>query len=156
MNENTIEQLISTLYEMVEDAWSVPLSADKCVLERDKVLDILDEIRANFPNEIKMAREILEKRNSYIDNGKREADVMKKQAEEYAKRLVNEHEIVQDAKKKAADITAGAERNSRELYKAASEYCDDAMKRTEEAVSKALDELKTSRAQFQKAARERK
>lgn len=156
MNENTIEQLISTLYEMVEDAWSVPLSADKCVLERDKVLDILDEVRANFPNEIKMAREILEKRNSYIDNGKREADVMKKQAEEYAKRLVNEHEIVQDAKKKASDITANAEKNSRELYKAASEYCDDAMKRTEEAVSKALDELKTSRAQFQKAARERR
>lgn len=156
MNENTVEQLITTLYEMIEDAWSVPLSSDKCVLEREKVLDILDEIRANFPNEIKMAREILEKRNNYIESGKREAESIKKQAEDYAKRCVNENDITSEAKRKAQDIVSGAEKNSRELFKAASEYCDDAMKRTEEAVAKALDELRTSRAQFQKAAREKK
>lgn len=36
---NGIEETITTLYEMVQDAWSLPLGAEKCVVERDKVLD---------------------------------------------------------------------------------------------------------------------
>lgn len=156
MNENTIEQRINTLWEMIDEAKAVPLTADKCIIDRDKALDILDEIRADFPNEIKMAKEIVEKRNNYIESGKREADAIKKQAEEYAKRCVNENDITSDAKKKAHEMTLAAEKNSKELMRAASEYCDDAMKRTEEAIAKALEELRTSRAQFIKAARERK
>ena len=50
-----IDELINTLYEMVEDAWSMPLGNDRCVLEREKVLDILDEVRANLPSDLKMA-----------------------------------------------------------------------------------------------------
>ena len=61
-----IDELINTLYEMVEDAWSMPLGNDRCVLEREKVLDILDEVRANLPSDLKMAREIVEKRNDII------------------------------------------------------------------------------------------
>ena len=38
---NGIEETITTLYEMVQDAWSLPLGAEKCVVERDKVLDLL-------------------------------------------------------------------------------------------------------------------
>ena len=86
MNENTVEQLITTLYEMIDDAKSVPLTTDKCIIDREKALDILDEVRANFPNEIRMSREILEKRSNYIESGKREAEAIKKQTEEYAKR----------------------------------------------------------------------
>ena len=41
MNEQTIEDIISALYDMVQDARSLPLGADKCILERDKVLDML-------------------------------------------------------------------------------------------------------------------
>ena len=44
MNEHGIEELIGTLYEMVQDARSVPFSSDKCAVEREKVLDLLDEI----------------------------------------------------------------------------------------------------------------
>ena len=48
-----IEEILTTLYEMVQDAWSLPLGADKCVLERDKVLDLLDEISNQLPGELK-------------------------------------------------------------------------------------------------------
>ena len=44
-----IEEILTTLYEMVQDAWSLPLGADKCVLERDKVLDLLDEMMGLLP-----------------------------------------------------------------------------------------------------------
>ena len=69
-----IDELINNLYEMVEDAWAMPLGNDRCVLEREKVLDILDEVRANLPSDLKMAREIVEKRNDIIAAGKKEYD----------------------------------------------------------------------------------
>ena len=149
-----IDELINTLYEMVEDAWSMPLGNDRCVLEREKVLDILDEVRANLPSDLKMAREIVEKRNDIIAAGKKEYDNLKKQADDYAKQKINEHEITQEARKKAAELVAAAEQRAKEVMRAAGEYCEDAMKRTEDVMSRSLEELKQSHVQFRKAIRE--
>ena len=40
-----VEELLDMLFEMIDEAKSMPLSSDKCILERDKALDLLDEIR---------------------------------------------------------------------------------------------------------------
>lgn len=149
-----IDELINTLYEMVEDAWSMPLGSDRCVLEREKVLDVLDEVRANLPSDLKMAREIVEKRNEIMANGKKEAEAMHKQAEEFARQRVNDHEITQEARKKAAEMIAAAEQRSREVMRVAGEYCEDAMKRTEDAIAQTLGEVKQSRTQFLQALKE--
>ena len=81
MAGNAIDELVSTLYEMIQDAGGVPLFGDRCVIEREKALDILDEIRANIPSDLKMAREIVEKRSEMIAAGKREAETIRQQAE---------------------------------------------------------------------------
>ena len=77
-----IDELIDVLYGMVEEAWSMPLGRDKCLIERERVLDILDELRVNLPGEIKAARDVVEKRNELLAEGKREAESIRKQAEE--------------------------------------------------------------------------
>lgn len=89
----TVEELVNNLYEMVQDAGAVPFT-DKCMLERDRVLDMLDELRVSLPSDIKMAQDIVEKRNELIAAGKREADALKKQAEESARVMVSETEVV--------------------------------------------------------------
>ena len=149
-----IDELINSLYEMVEDAWTMPLGADRCVLEREKVLDVLDEIRANLPSDLKLAREIVAKRNDILESGKKEAENMRKQAEEFARQRVSEHEVTQEARKKAAEMIASAEQRAREVMRVAGEYCDDAMKRTEDALSQTLSEMKQSRVQFLQALKE--
>lgn len=154
MPANTIDEMVTTLYEMIQDAGGIPLMGDRCVIEREKALDILDEIRANIPSDLKMAREIVEKRNDIIAAGKKEYDSLKKQAEDYAKQKTNEHEITQEARKKAAELVSAAEARAREIMRSAGDYCDDAMKRTEEALSQSLDEIRQSRAQFKQAIRE--
>ena len=53
MADRSTEDIIGALYDMVQDARSMPLAADKCILERDRVLDMLDEILAQLPGEIK-------------------------------------------------------------------------------------------------------
>lgn len=154
MAGNAIDELVNTLYQMVQDAGNLPLMGDKCIIEREKTLDILDEVRANIPSDLKMAREILEKRNEFVEAGKREADTIRKQAEDAAVRKVNENDITAQARKKAAETISAAEARSRELMAAANAYCDDAMKRTEEAVAQALNEIKSSRIKLHQITKE--
>ncbi|MDP4109016.1 MAG: hypothetical protein Q8878_03195 [Bacillota bacterium] len=148
----SVEELIHSLYEMIQDAWMIPLGGDKCVVEKEKVLDILDEIIAVLPNDLKMARDIVEKRNDVILSGKRESEAIKRQAEEQARMMLSENEIVQEARKKANDIISAARTRSNELRKAANDYCEDSLKRTEESVIKALEDIKQSRQEFKNAA----
>lgn len=152
MIEN-LEQLINSLYQMVESGFMVPFGGDKCVIERDRALDILDELRMNMPNDIKMANEIVEKRNDLIAAGKREAEAIVKQAEDNARTMVNDAEIVQQSRRKAKEIIGNAEIQARELRKIANEYCEDILKRAEESAAQSLEEVKKARARFRTAAK---
>lgn len=143
-----VEELLDMLFEMIDEAKSMPLSSDKCILERDKALDLLDEIRAQFPMELAEAKKLLAARNDYLASAKREGDLIIQQAEERAKQLLAENELLNKAKRESEEMRRKAEELSRELKQAANRYCDDALRRTEEAVAEAYDEIKRSRAQF--------
>lgn len=100
---NGVEEIITTLYEMVQDAWSLPLGGEKCVVERDKVLDLLDEISNQLPGELKQAKTIVESRNEVITNAKREAENILKQAEQRARQMISREEITKQAEQQAAE-----------------------------------------------------
>ena len=79
MSYNGIEEAISQLYEIIQDARSVPLSSDKCMVERDQILDLLDEISNELPNELKQAKTIVDSRSEVITSAKRDAEAIRKQ-----------------------------------------------------------------------------
>lgn len=145
---NGIEETISILYETVQDAWSLPLGADKCVIERDKVLDLLDEISNQLPNELKQAKTIVESRNEVITNAKREADNILKQAESRAKQMISEEEIYRQAQEEADAMIKTAHQKIKELRQMTNDYVDNSLKRTEEAIAQSLSEIRESRNKF--------
>ena len=53
--DNEVMELIDQLYTMVSEAWGVPLGNEKCIVERDQVLEILDEIKTAMPVELSEA-----------------------------------------------------------------------------------------------------
>jgi ATP-dependent Clp protease ATP-binding subunit ClpA len=148
---SSIEELFDMLYEMIDEAKNVPLSSDKCMLERDKALDLLDDIRARFPVDFKKAKELVEKKNDYIASAKREADDLRQRAEEHVRRILNEDAMTMEARRVSQEIIEEAEKTSRQLKQAANEYCEDTLRRMEEAVADAYDEVKHSRAKFRSA-----
>ena len=105
----SIEQLLEQLYGEIEEAKPMPLSNDKCVIERDRILDMIDDVKAEMPAEIKRAEDLVANRNDYIASAKREADAMRKEAEDYARQLVNKDAIVREAQAQADDILADTE-----------------------------------------------
>lgn len=151
-NENDVLELIEMLYTMVTEAWGVPLGNEKCIVERDKVLNLLDEIKAQLPLEMAEAKRLVASRDEFIGNAKREAESIRRSADERAKELLEEQEIVRAAKTRSNEILTNAENRTRELYRVANAYVDDALRRTEEAISAALGEVRQSRASFRSAA----
>ena len=148
MNEQTIEDIISALYDMVQDARALPLGADKCILERDKVLDILDEVIAQLPAELKQARTIVESRNELISQARREAETLIRQAQDKANQLVEQEAIYQEAKRQCREMVEQTQTRMAELRKASNDYMDDALRRTEEAISMSLEDVRDTRAKF--------
>ena len=145
---NGIEEIITTLYEMVQDAWSLPLGAEKCVVERDKVLDLLDEISNQLPGELKQAKTIVESRTEVITNAKREAESILKQAEQRARQLMSQEEVYKQAEQEADNMIKSAQQKIKELKAATNDYVDDALRRTEDSIATALNEIKASRSSF--------
>ena len=148
---NDINRLIDMLYERIEDAKSPALKPNMSMVDRDEMLDLLDELRAALPVEIKRAQELLAAREKFVDDAKRDVDRMMRQAELEAKTKFSESEVLYAAKEKARQIIARSEERSRQLYQVANEYAEDALARTEEAVQAALDEVKQSRVRFRTA-----
>lgn len=148
MNEQTLEDIISALYDMVQDARALPLGADKCIVSRDKVLDMLDEIIAQLPVELKNARTIIESRNELIGQARREAETMIREAQEKAAKLVEGEAIYQEAKNKAQEMLAQTQTRLAELRKASNDYMDDALRRTEEAITLSLEDVRDTRTKF--------
>lgn len=149
MDNNTdIIELLDILYGMVTEAWGVPLGNDKCIIEREKAVDIINEIKANLPSALAEAKRLVSARDEFIGNAKREAEAMRKSAEEKSKAMIEEQEIVRVARARSAEMINSAEAKSRELRRVAAEYVDEIMKQSEASVSEALSKLQTAHNAF--------
>ncbi len=146
-----INELIDQLYASISDARGFPLTADKCILDRDHALDILDEIRAQLPAEVAEAKRLVSAKAEVIRKTNEKAEQIIKDAEAEAARLVEKENIVVAAKKRAKQITDEAQKKSDDLRAAASSYADELLKRTEETLNQAADNVPRSRASFRSA-----
>lgn len=148
MNEKHIEDIITALYDLIQDARGLPLGADKCIVERDRVLDMLDEISAQLPAELKQSRTIVESRSELIGQAKREAEGIIRKAQEEAAQLVSQQAIYDEAKRKCAELIAQTQNQIANLRKVSNEYMDDALRRTEEAIAQSLEDVQATRSKF--------
>ena len=62
-----VEELLDMLFEMIDEAKNAPLSSEKCVIDRDQALDLIDDIRTQFPMELTEARKMMARRAELED-----------------------------------------------------------------------------------------
>lgn len=147
-NEKDVLELLDILYGMVTEAWGVPLGNDKCIIEREKAIEIINDIKASLPSSIAEAKRLVAARDEFIGNAKREAEALRKAAEEKARAMIEEQEIVRVAKARSNEMITAAETKSRELRRVASEYVDEIMRQTEESLTASLETVRTAHGSF--------
>ncbi len=156
MANRDVDHLIDLLYDMVNDAKNAPLSSEKCIIDREEALDLLDELRAALPNELQRAKDLIQAKGDYVNSAKREVERMMQQAEYDAKSKVSDSEVLVAARERGREIIQRAEDRSNEMYRVVNEYTEDALRRTEEAIQAALEEVKESRVKFRAASAARR
>ncbi|MDR0819770.1 MAG: hypothetical protein LBN43_09410 [Oscillospiraceae bacterium] len=151
-NGDVMSQL-EALRSQLMSAKKVPLMEDMFVINKTEVMDILDDIRANFPTEIASAKNVLRTRDEFIANAKIEAEKLKAQAKDEIARLVEQQEIVRASKERARQIADStrkkvdemiheAERQAAEIKKAARENTEESYRRIDAALTRAHDEVR--------------
>ena len=148
-----VNELLDTIEDTLEESTSMPLSGGKRLVDVEKVRDYLDDIRANLPGELRQAQQIVNDRAQIVDTANAQAQAIVKKAEERARILVSDAEIVKAAQQRAAEITAAAQSESRTLRQTVTDYCDNMLKTTEEAMVENAAQVKNVRANLRQHAK---
>lgn len=141
----SIEELVDQIDDVLEQAVTLPLSGGKLLVDGEVIRRILDDIRLNLPKDIRQAERIVADRSQIISDAKREAETTIRVAEERSKIMVAKDEITRQATDRANDILTQAKMKAAEMRKAANDYVDDLMQRTDEAIAMNLSELRKAR-----------
>ena len=139
-------EILDLMDEMLDKAWNMPMSNGKCVINADRMRELIDDIKRNLPQEIKQARLIVQDRADILSDARKEADQLVKAAEEKARRLVDQSEITKVAKQNATEMVQNAQAQARSLKKAANEYVDELLGKNERQLLEAANQVKRARA----------
>ncbi len=153
MNDFGIDEIISKLYEMIQDAKGVPFSGDKCSIDRNRALDLLDDLSNHMPGALKQAQTIMDSRAELITAAKRDAAEIRRQAQEEAQKLVSQEAVFNEARQAANEMVRAAQDKTKELIEVARAYVDDSLRKTEEAVAQALAEVRDMRSAYRAASK---
>ena len=164
--------LIDKLDDLVHNAKQVPLT-DQVRVDKEEIYDILDQMRATIPEEIKQARWIVKERQEMLAEAKREAERIIREAREEQTRLISEEEVVRQAERiikeardeqtrlisneevvkqaerQADEIIEEARAREREIRLGAEDYADEILNTLEVNLSKFIAAVQRGRERLQ-------
>jgi vacuolar-type H+-ATPase subunit H len=136
--------LIDKLDDLVHNAKAVPLT-DQVRIDREEIYEILDQMRATIPEEIKQARWIVKERQEMLAEAKREAERIVREAREQQSRLIADEEITKQAERAADEIVEEARGREREIRLGAEDYADEILNTLEVNLQKFLAAVQRGR-----------
>ena len=148
-----INEILDTMEDMLEQAWSLPLSGGKSVVNVERMLDLISEIHLQLPKEIKQSKMIVADRQDIINDAKKEAEQIIRDAELKAKRLVSDTEILKEAKTRANQMLTQAHNQSNEIKQMTNEYVERVLTKSEKTLLTNLQELKGAHAAIRKSSK---
>lgn len=142
-----ILEIIEAIEDKIEHSMTIPFWG-KGIIDKDELLDLMQEARLKYPEEMKQARWVKEERQRIIAEAQKEAADIIKSAEEKIVAMINEHEITKKAYEQANQIVDSAQGNAREIRVGANQYADGILRGIEEELIATVDNIRESRRQL--------
>jgi hypothetical protein len=117
------EVILRRTIDIVATAPSMPLSSSPRI-DRDEVVELLEDALVRLPDEIRQARWMLKERQEFLDKTKREADELLGAARQQAERMVQRTEVVRAAEARARQVIDAAEEETRRLKNETEDFLD--------------------------------
>ncbi|NLZ49826.1 MAG: ATPase [Clostridiales bacterium] len=117
-------QLLEYLQEIIENAPKMPITG-KVFIDKNEVLDIVDQIINYLPDEFKKAQWVLGEKERILNEANKEYDAIKKETMELMKKQVENHDIIKEATTKAQEMITLAQRDAKTIRLGARDYADE-------------------------------
>ena len=149
-----IIELLEYLQDVVDNAPKVPMSG-KVMLDKREILEVVDQIVNYLPDQLKKAEWIMNEKERILNEAKKEYDSVKKETATMMRKNIENHNIVKEAKVRAEEIIASAQRDAKAIRLGSRDYSDEILsqldKEIEEQKMKLIEGLQTN---FERAANE--
>jgi hypothetical protein len=142
------EALLRRVVDVIEAARPMPLSSDSRI-NKEEVLELLNEALERMPDELRSARWLLKEREEFLTKMRREGDEILELARARAERTVERTEIVRQAETRARTIVDEAEAEARRLRHEVEDFCDRKLASFEVVLQKTLKLVGQGRARMQ-------
>jgi cell division septum initiation protein DivIVA len=121
-----ILHLIDRLEELFNNSRPIPLTHN-VIVDEDKFLDIIDQMRISVPDEVKKAQQVFSQKDRVMAQAQEEANRTLQLAREKADMLVEKESLVQDAQRRATQIVEQARLEAENIKSGADQYAIDAL-----------------------------
>jgi hypothetical protein len=136
-----ILHLVDRLEELINHSRSIPFTRN-VIIDEDRMLDLIDQMRVAIPEEVKKSQQILAQKDRVVAQAKEEADRTINIAKEKSDKLTDRDSIVQDARKKASQLEAEAEVRIKSTRAEADEYVAETLTNLEIALERVLNQVR--------------
>jgi hypothetical protein len=133
--------LVERLESLVAAGKKLPLT-NNVVLDQAAVLELIDQLRASVPDEVRQAKRITEEAGRITDRAREEGEAVIARAQEQAAQMLEERELVRMAQQRAGEILDTANGEAAEVRRGADEYAAGVLIRLEGECIKALTSIK--------------
>ena len=138
------EVLMRRVVDIIATAPSVPLSSTPRI-DRDEVIELLEDALQRLPEEIRQARWMLKERQEFLDKTKREADELLTAARQQAERMVQRTEVVRASESRARQIIDSADEECRRLRNETEDFLDQRLASFEILIDRLQKTVSTGR-----------
>jgi cell division septum initiation protein DivIVA len=136
-----ILHLVDRLEELFNRSRSIPFTHN-VIVDEDKMLDIIDQMRVAIPEEVRKAQQVLAKKDRVLAQAQEEANRTRALAQEESEKLVNRDSIVQQARKKASQIEKEAQMQAEATRREADEYVAETLTNLEIALERVINQVR--------------
>jgi dsDNA-binding SOS-regulon protein len=130
-----ILHLVDRLEELFNESRTVPFTRN-AVVDEDKMLDIIDQMRVTIPNEVKQAQQIVTQRDRFLAQAQEEAARIVALAREKAEQMVEHESIVKSAMTRADQILAQARLDAQATRRDADDYVIDGLQHLDAEITR--------------------
>ena len=136
-----ILQLIDRLEELFNESKAIPLTRNVMV-DEDRMLDIIDQMRIAIPEEVKKAQQLLGQRDRVLAQAQEEANRTIEIARQKAEQLVAKDMVVVEAQRRADQILAQARSEGETIRADADDYVMDSLRQLEAELDRIANQVR--------------
>ncbi len=138
--ENDTLELIAELEDVIDKGVAVPFSG-RCLLDKEELLEIIQEIRLKLPTDLEQAKWIKAERINIINDARKEAEEIIRAANDQLVAMVDDNEITKKATQAAAEIMDSANAEANAAKESSYQYADYLLENVENVVVKTIRDL---------------